>query len=261
MWAVEDSDTTLYLLGTMHALPDGTDWNRGAVADAIAAADSLLLELSPAELANASAVMARLARRESALPLIERLPADLADEAQALDGHRLNIIEAGMLDDWAIALALSNAAARDAGLSGENGVEAGLARAFAASGKPVTGLESAMGQLMLFETLPDAAQRAMLVQGIAEQDRAPAKVRDLTRAWAKGDVAAIDATIRDDMARNPHAMRVLLTDRNRLWAEQLAVRMDRPGTVLVAVGAGHLAGPDNVPALLAAQGWSVRRVQ
>jgi len=29
MWLVEDADTRIYLLGTMHALPRGTDWDDG----------------------------------------------------------------------------------------------------------------------------------------------------------------------------------------------------------------------------------------
>ena len=39
------------------------------------------------------------------------------------------------------------------------------------------------------------------------------------------------------------------------------VRLDQPGVVLVAVGAGHLVGPDNVREFLAAKGYKVVRVQ
>ena len=53
MWLVADADTKIYILGTMHALPRGTDWDGARVASAIAAADELMMELSPAELAAA----------------------------------------------------------------------------------------------------------------------------------------------------------------------------------------------------------------
>ncbi|HEY0114242.1 MAG TPA: TraB/GumN family protein, partial [Allosphingosinicella sp.] len=40
----------------------------------------------------------------------------------------------------------------------------------------------------------------------------------------------------------------------------LAQRMERPGTVLFAVGAGHLAGRDSVQSMLAARGIQARRI-
>jgi hypothetical protein len=49
--------------------------------------------------------------------------------------------------------------------------------------------------------------------------------------------------------------------RNRAWADWLERRLDQPGTVLFAVGAGHLAGRDSVQELLERRGLAARRVQ
>jgi uncharacterized protein YbaP (TraB family) len=54
---------------------------------------------------------------------------------------------------------------------------------------------------------------------------------------------------------------VLLRARNAAWADWLAKRLDQPGSVLVAVGAGHLAGGLSVQTMLAAKGLKVERVQ
>jgi len=53
----------------------------------------------------------------------------------------------------------------------------------------------------------------------------------------------------------------LFKRRNAKWAEWLARRLERPGTIFVAVGAGHLAGPDSVQAMLEAKGLKPKRVQ
>ena len=37
--------------------------------------------------------------------------------------------------------------------------------------------------------------------------------------------------------------------------------MDKPGAVLIAVGAGHLAGKDSVLEMLKKSGYKVRRLQ
>src|SRR3546814_16162655 len=73
MWLVADDDTKIYILGTMHALPRGTDWDAGRVASAIKAADELRMELSPAELAAAGEMLRKLAPRDAPLAIEARL--------------------------------------------------------------------------------------------------------------------------------------------------------------------------------------------
>ena len=55
----------------------------------------------------------------------------------------------------------------------------------------------------------------------------------------------------------PAAYRRLIVDRNRRWARVLARLAKRGGVTVVVVGAGHLVGPDGVPALLRARGLAV----
>ena len=51
-----------------------------------------------------------------------------------------------------------------------------------------------------------------------------------------------------------------MPQRNRNWARWLQQRMERPGTVLFAGGAGHLAGPESVQRMLAERGIQARRI-
>ena len=74
-------------------------------------------------------------------------------------------------------------------------------------------------------------------------------------------LAALAAVMNDSLKESPEVTRVLLTDRNRTWAEWIAERMKRPGTVFMAVGAGHLAGAEAVQAQLRARGLKAERVR
>ena len=47
---------------------------------------------------------------------------------------------------------------------------------------------------------------------------------------------------------SPDTYRMLFTERNARWADWIAGRMQTPGVVFVAVGAGHLAGKDSAVA-------------
>ena len=53
---------------------------------------------------------------------------------------------------------------------------------------------------------------------------------------------------------------VLLNRRNRQWAAWLDERLDQPGTVLLAVGAGHFEGADSLLVWLEERGLKARRI-
>jgi len=83
----------------------------------------------------------------------------------------------------------------------------------------------------------------------------------LVAEWADGDVKGIGA-----MMSNPaifgtqDAYDALLTTRNKNWIPGIKALLDEPGNKLVAVGAGHLAGPDSVIGMLRDEGIKVKVV-
>ena len=60
---------------------------------------------------------------------------------------------------------------------------------------------------------------------------------------------------------DPALVEALLTGRNRKWAEWIGNRLEEPGTVFLAVGAGHLAGEGSVQDQLSANGIAAERLQ
>ena len=46
LWVVRSAHTTIYLFGTVHLLPNDTDWHSPALDKALAASDSLTIELT-----------------------------------------------------------------------------------------------------------------------------------------------------------------------------------------------------------------------
>ena len=60
-----------------------------------------------------------------------------------------------------------------------------------------------------------------------------------------------------ELADQPDVKKALLTDRNQRWALQIQTMLREKRVFFITVGAGHLAGPDGVPALLRAAGYKV----
>jgi uncharacterized protein YbaP (TraB family) len=261
MWQVSDGDTRIILLGSVHLLPPDLDWQDDRIRRAVAQSDELLLELAPSEVDQVPALFAATSHDEPVPPLATRVGRAAADQLiDALKASGMAEDDAETTESWALTLLFSNIATADLGLSADNGVEAVLTRTFASAGKRVGGLETAHQQLTLFDDLPDTAQNAMLASSVNRAAQAPVTIRTTIRAWAAGDVATIERMASEDFARTPALAEPLVHARNRRWADQLAARMQRPGTILVAVGTGHLVGDGALPALLAARGFTVQRL-
>ena len=79
-------------------------------------------------------------------------------------------------------------------------------------------------------------------------------------AWAAGDPETAGALLNREMVKMPVSAKLLLEDRNRRWAAAIAKRMQEPGTLFVAVGAGHLMGDRSVQALLKEKGILAERL-
>ncbi|MEK6541663.1 MAG: TraB/GumN family protein [Pseudomonadota bacterium] len=262
MWLASDGDTRFILIGSVHQLPPDLNWQDARVARAVGQADELLLELDPVELPQIPALFARVARDEPVASLDTRIGRDLAEPALDVAASAgIDEQAAQTLESWGLAMALGSVQSADAGLLSEAGVESTLTRLFQAAHKPIHGLERAADQLALFDALPPATQDAMLARTVRERGQARADIRDLLTAWARGDVARLARLASEDVARTPGLAEPLVYARNRAWAAALTQRAQRPGTVMVAVGTGHLVGAQSLPTLLRAAGFQVRAIR
>ncbi|WP_066650516.1 MULTISPECIES: TraB/GumN family protein [Sphingomonas] len=257
LYLVQDADTRIWLLGTVHALPDRVQWETPAIVAAERAADTLVTELPALAPAVASETFARIGKGEGLPPIVDRVPPALRSKLEATAARaRLSLADLNGMKSWAAALTLGAALAGiDHGARPAAGVEAVIGERLA--GKPRIGLETLAGQLGFFDALTEDDQRRLLAASISDVDG----YRATLDAWAKGDEARIAALVARPLAGSPTIEAVLLTRRNARWAAWIGGRMAQPGRLLVAVGAGHLAGPKSVVARLRAAGWRVTRVQ
>jgi uncharacterized protein YbaP (TraB family) len=142
----------------------------------------------------------------------------------------------------------------------DSGSEKVLETAAKAAGKPITAFETPEEQIRILDSMPEDEQLAGLVEWVGREDEAAQMWEELVKAWAAGDPERAGKLMNQEMAGSPKSAKLLLEDRNRRWVAVLEERMKQPGTLFVAVGAGHLMGDKSVQALLAERGIKATRV-
>lgn len=262
LWVVKDKDTTVYLFGTIHVLKPGLTWFDEAVRKAFDRSGEVVLELVMPEPAAMQALVMKEGVTADGPTLTEQLPVDKrAAYAKAVTDLGLPANAFDRMRPWFAATNLSLLPLQKLGYDPANGPEETITAAARAAGKPVIGLETAEQQIGYFAGLSQGAQVRFLTSTVEEVPRVATTMATMVRDWAAGKPEALAAQMNEDLKDSPEVAKVLLTDRNARWAKWVEARMARPGTVFVAVGAGHLAGAQSVVALLQRDGVKVRRVK
>ena len=253
LWVVKHADTTIYLFGTVHLLPNDTAWHSPALDEALTKSHTLYIEITDDSSAGVAALVLKYGL-DPAHPLADRLDKAEVQQLQAAAdqaGVPGGMQTLNMMRPWLAALTLAAAPLLKAGLDPEHGVDKQLKAQMLAAGKQVLGLETSEQQIHFLADMPESTQMDFLRSTLKDVDKGPAQLTELINAWKVGDVDKIARIEDQDMRQqSPELYQRLLVARNQTWATKIASLLKSPGTIFVAVGAAHLAGPDSVQAQL-----------
>ena len=264
IWRVQGAHGTVYLFGSIHVMRPNVDWQTAKIKDAFAASDELYVEVANLDDSSAALPVAMQLGMDPAHPLSSKISKDdvaLLDKAaksMGLPGEQ--VFE--RMQPWLASMTLSVMPMLKDGYAPKSGVDVTLLAEAKDAGKTVKGFETMAQQVHLLADLPQAEQVKMLHRDLTETDKAAAEMNEMVEAWEKGDVDTIAKLENSELeAKDPAAYQRLVVERNKNWAATLDGVLKDPatGTVFVAVGAAHLAGPDSVIRMLEKDGWKVQR--
>jgi len=197
LWKIADKDTTIWLFGTVHALPDGVNWMTGPVEAAVKGSDQLVTEIpeTPQE------VMKQAVLQNALLPEGKTLRSLLSDDTRAkferaLTKFSLPVEAFDRFEPWYAAVALTALPLAQSGYSPANGVDERIGAEMKRLGRPRIGLETAQDQFRMFDSLPLDVQKHYLgevLDGIATINE---ELAAIVREWTAGDPAKHQATNR-----------------------------------------------------------------
>ena len=264
LWKISRDGAVSHLYGTVHV--GKLDWaipgpNLGA---ALGASDTIALEIDPTDPTLAARMTVPAASAPPLPPALQQRLTERLDAACLAPPLREHVErQHPMLR--AVTLALLEA--RWEGLDVSYGQEVLLAGFGRATQRRIVSLETPESQLAMM--LPDTARELhATIASLLDQLDDGAVRRSVVRlgtAWERGDLALFEdyerwcECVRD--ASDRALMRRLLDERNGPMAERIeALHREGKGKLFAAVGTLHMIGPQGLPALLRARGFTVERV-
>jgi uncharacterized protein YbaP (TraB family) len=275
MWVIKDADSTIYLTGTIHMLPAEIEWDSEKLRNAIKDADELWLEIpmgSDVMKFAQDSMPVMMKHAISTTPLSKLLT---PEETAAL---KARIAEFGLppetfamlnaMKPWFATVTLSVSPLTSAGYDPTQGIDIKIAKLAEDDGDPIKGFETVEEQTKILAsgTMEEqlAALRRLLAMPKSDIDAMKAEMDTLAVKWATGDIAGAEAMFAD-MSETDEAqfggatMDALLLNRNENWAGQIEAMLKGSGTHFIAVGGGHLVGPDSVQERLKLRGIATER--
>ncbi|BBF80873.1 TraB/GumN family protein [Asticcacaulis excentricus] len=259
MWVITDADSTIYLYGSFHILKADTQWKTPALDKVFNSADTLYLEVPNAD---DQAAMGALVQKYGIDPTGSLLKPYTAEEQKLIRDtyakYGLNIDQLVMLKPWLASLMLVLKQMQTEGFDPNIGVDKTLLAAARAKNLPVKGLETMEDQMKLLSQDVFGEESKALLDTVKEDANVKAQFTKLLTAWQTGDIKGMEVLMIDEMkTKTPKMYEAVMVTRNRNWVQPIKDVLAGSGTQMIVVGAGHLAGPDSVQALLKKEGIKV----
>jgi hypothetical protein len=248
---------TVYLAGSVHALPKGHSQFPEQLDRAYAQADVIVLEVDLDDMNPLDAV--KFITTNGTLPVDK----SLSDVVGAEQYQRISDLAAKLevpeiviarLEPWAAALVLTQFALSKTGFDSNLGIDMQITERARTDGKPIEGLETVIDQLSVFDARSFEEQTRFLLDATDDAPKLNEDLQKLITAWRGGDLRALEKEFIKERAKSPELYDALLGERNRQWLPKIEALLEEDRDYLVVVGALHFVGRDGLLALLRSHG-------
>ena len=260
LWKVEGKRCTVYLLGSVHFLK-AEHYPLPAPIEAAFERSKVAVFETDLVWANDPKMQAKLMEK-AVLPSEQNLKDQLSPKlygrlTKQLEASGLPLETVEKLRPGMVAVTLALVEMQKLGFNADLGVDRHFDQRARKAGKEIVGLEEAEFQIDLLTGFSKEEGEAMLASTLDDLHMLKTELGELLKAWRTGDMKTVADMLNKSMEAHPVMFQRLLVERNKSWVpriEQLA-RGDKDAIVIV--GAGHLAGKQNVIEMLEKNGWKV----
>jgi len=260
MWRVERGETTLYLLGSVHALKENAYPLPPVIDAAFDEVDVLVFEIDLGDMTAAAIKMMAAGSLEKGQTLEQVVGPQRWSEFEALiSDSGINASLFNGMKPWMAALTVTAFELTKHGYLSTAGLDTHLSLRAEETGKEKLALETAEFQVSLFAELTPEESLAFLHYTLTDLDTIIPEMDSLYVDWRAGNVEPVEEMLFDGFEEFPEVFKRMVTDRNRTWLPQIEELLAGERDAMVVVGSMHLVGEGGIVNLLREKGYTVEQ--
>lgn len=262
MWRVDADSSTVFLLGSVHALPSSVYPLDSIIEATFDSCSRLALELDLGANARQSMQLSLMSRGmySGKSVLKENVSPETYDLLTSrLESQGMDVRLFSRFKPWVIGMFVVAFSMKEAGLEAEHGLDLHFQRRAEQRKVDVVGLETVDDQIAVFDSMSPSAQEEFLRQQLLGDTSAIVALRQVVDAWRAADLPALESLL-TATRESPELYERMVIRRNRNWVTRIEQFLAERRRTMVVVGALHLLGRDGLVELLRARGYSVSQM-
>jgi uncharacterized protein YbaP (TraB family) len=265
LWSVRSKTATVYILGSVHFLKQGSYPLSPVIETAFDRSSVLVVEANVNDPGKAD--LQNLLNR-AVYPGNEALDKHLSPEVYRLTekesekiGLPIELIQRQR--PWYLALTFEALELMRLGFDPQYGIDVHFLSKAQTSKKKIAELESLDDQINLLSGFSDFDQELLLLYTLKNLDVVSREIERIVNAWAAGDTNAVESILTEGVREEPKLapiMRKLIDDRNVKMVSKIEGFLKTGQTYFVVVGAGHLVGSKGIVNILKEKGYLIQQL-
>lgn len=269
----DKNDSTVYLLGSIHAADDSIYPLNDIIMSAYNASDYLAVEVDTMAITNDFDLQLELAKKmlyTDGTTIKDYLEEDLYNKMVELLKAKNSYNS--LYDSYKPAFFESlfeNSIIVDAGMNANKGIDVHFLNLAKKNGKGILEIETAEFQYDLLLSNPIELDKLMIDGYVNDYESGVTEMKELYSAWKKGDISDLEqklfesdnSDLTDDQIKMvDNYNKALITDRNYGMVRALEQYMSENKNVFCVVGLGHVIGNEGIITLMEKNGYTIEKL-
>ncbi len=258
LYEVKGTHNKVYILGSIHLMPESAYPLDKAIDEAFDASDVLVVELDASQIDQAE--MQQFIGANAFLPegtLLSNMikPKEFRSLTEKFETMGIPQATMNKFRPWFATLSLSMGILQKLGLKAEVGVDMVYLAKAHLKNMQIIELETMMSQLKMLSSLPDSVQVDYLNYSLEDYDEIESVFCELLKAWKTGDAKKLDELSKGKMKELSKDLPGIMAYYDKLFTERDGEMTDKiikfannkeKHTYFVIVGSFHLVGDDGI---------------